>query len=258
MKTTGNTLLVTGGGTGIGRGLAEAFHALGNQVIISGRTQKSLDETTAANPGMKSLTVDMTDPGSIRSFADKLAGEFPALNVVIHNAGIMRTENLLDQPTDLADAEAIIATNLLGPIRLTAALLPGLREQPHATVMTVSSGLAFVPMAMTATYCATKAAIHSYSQSLRFQLKDTAVEVVELIPPYVQTTLMGDHQASDPRAMPLDAFIKEVMELLQAHPEATEICVKNVQPLRDAAEGGKEKYEQFFQGFNRSMSESTH
>ena len=258
MKTIGNTLLITGGGTGIGRGLAEAFHKLGNQVVISGRTRKSLDETTAANPGMKSLTVDMTDAGSIRACAEKLAVEFPTLNAVVLNAGIMRPEKLVDQPADPGDAEAMIATNLLGPIRLNAALLPLLRKQPHATVMTVSSGLAFVPMAMTPTYCATKAAIHSYSQSLRFQLQGTTVEVLELIPPYVQTTLMGDHQASDPRAMPLEAFIEEVMSILQTQPGATEICVEKVLPLRNAAEGGREKYEQFFQGFNKAMAAGGH
>ena len=108
MQTTDNTILITGGGSGIGRALAQAFHALGNQVIISGRTLKNLDETTAANPGMKSLTVDMTDPASIREFAARLTERFPSLNAVVHNAGIMRPEQLLDQPEDLADAEATI------------------------------------------------------------------------------------------------------------------------------------------------------
>jgi len=252
MKTTDNTILITGGGSGIGRALAAAFHALGNQVIISGRGQKALDETTAANPGMKSLTVDMTDPASIRSFAARLAEAYPSLNVLINNAGIMRPENLLAQPEDLSDAEVTVMTNLLGPIRLTAALLPLLKKQPHATIMTVSSGLAFVPMTMTPTYCATKAAIHSYTQSLRYQLKETTVEVLELIPPYVATTLMGEHQAEDPRAMPLGEFITEVMDILKTQPATTEICVKNVRPLRFAAEGGQEKYEQVFQGLNAS------
>ncbi len=251
MRTTDNTILFTGGGTGIGRALAEAFHALGNQVIISGRNQKSLDEVTGANPGMKSLTVDATDAGSLRTFADRAVEEFPALNVLINNAGIMRPENLLDEAGGfLADAEATVATNLLGPIRLTAALLPHLRAQPQATVMTVSSGLAFVPLAMTPTYCATKAAIHSYSQSLRYQLKDTNVEVIELIPPYVQTTLMGEEQAKDPHAMPLDDFIAEVMDILKTQPEVKEVNVKRVYPLRFAAEGGQAKYEGFFTKFN--------
>ena len=252
MKTTDNTILVTGGGSGIGRGLAEAFHHLGNQVIITGRTQKSLDETCAANPGMKSFTVDVSDPKSIQSFAGKVTKDYPSLNVLINNAGIMQPENLLEKP-DASVAEAIVTTNLLGPIRLTAALLPPLRKQPRATIMTVSSGLAFVPLAMTPTYCATKAAVHSYTQSLRYQLKSTKVEVIELIPPYVQTTLMGDQQAEDPRAMPLKEFIDEVMSILQNQPDAKEICVKKVYPLRFAAEGGQEKYESFFQQFNDAM-----
>ncbi len=256
MKTTNNTILITGGGTGIGRALAETFHQAGNQVIISGRTQKSLDETTSANPGMKSLTVDMTDAASIKAFAAKVTAEFPALNVVVNNAGIMRPENVATQADHLDDAEAIVTTNLLGPIRLTAALLPTLQQQAEATVVTVSSGLAFVPMAATPTYCATKAAIHSYSQSLRYQLKDTNVKVIELVPPYVQTTLLGEHQAKDPNAMPLDEFIKEIFDLLKNQPDATEINVGKVRPLRYASEseGGREKYEGFFKQFNDAMS----
>jgi uncharacterized oxidoreductase len=250
MKTTDNTILITGGGSGIGRGLAEAFHRLGNQVIIAGRGQKALDETTAANPGMKSITLDVSDPKNIQSFAEKITKDYPSLNVLINMAGIMQPENLLEKSDDLSTAEKTITTNLLGPIRLTAALLPSLRKQPRATIMTVSSGLAFVPFAVTPTYCATKAAIHSYTQSLRYQLKGTKVEVVELIPPYVQTTLTGDQQANDPRAMPLDEFIDEAMSILKTEPDAKEICVKRVYPLRFAAEQGQEKYNDFFQQFN--------
>ncbi|MES2923750.1 MAG: SDR family oxidoreductase [Verrucomicrobiota bacterium] len=253
MKTTNNTILITGGGSGIGRALAEAFHALGNQVIISGRSQKTLDEATSANPGMKSLTVDMTDAASIRDFAAKLAEEFPSLNVLINNAGIMRPENLLAPEPDTADAEATILTNLLGPIRLTTALLPLLRKQPQATVMNVTSGLAFIPLAMTPTYCATKAAVHSYTESLRYQLRETSVEVLELAPPYVATHLMGDQQAADPRAMPLEEFISEVMDILTSQPGATEILVKRVEPLRFSAVGGPEKYAEVFQGLNSMM-----
>ena len=253
MKTIDNTILITGGGSGIGRGLAEAFHRLGNQVIIAGRGQKTLNETTAANPGMKSVTLDVSDPKSIQSFAAQAMKDYPSLNVLINNAGMMQPENLLEKLDDLSDAEKTVTTNLLGPIRLTAALLPSLWKQPRATIMNVSSGLAFVPLAMTPIYCATKAAIHSYTQSLRYQLKATKVEVVELIPPYVQTTLMGDQQADDPRAMPLDDFIAEVMEILKTQPGVKEVCVKNVYPLRFAAEGGQEKYDQFFNQFNDAM-----
>jgi uncharacterized oxidoreductase len=253
MKTTDNTILITGGGSGIGRGLAEAFHRLGNQVIIAGRGQKSLDETTAANTGMKSLTLDVSDPKSIQSFAAQVTKDYPSLNVLINMAGIMQPEDLLEKPNDLSTAEKTVTTNLLGPIRLTAVLLPSFRKQPRATIMNVSSGLAFVPLAMTPTYCATKAAIHSYTQSLRYQLAPTNVEVVELIPPYVQTALMGDQQAEDPRAMPLKEFIDEVMSILKSQPDVQEVCVKKVYPLRFAADGGQEKYESFFQQFNDSM-----
>jgi uncharacterized oxidoreductase len=253
MKTKDNTIFITGGGSGIGRGLAEAFHRLGNQVIIAGRGQKTLDETTAANPGMKSVTLDVSDPKSIQSFAAQVTKDYPSLNVLINNAGMMRPENLLEASNDLSAAEKTVTTNLLGPIRLTAALLPSLRKQPRATIMTVSSGLAFVPLAMTPTYCATKAAIHSHTQSLRYQLKATKVEVIELIPPYVQTTLMGDQQAEDARAMPLDEFIDEVMSILKSQPDVKEICVQKVYPLRFSAEHGQKKYDEFFEQFNDSM-----
>jgi uncharacterized oxidoreductase len=253
MKTTDNTILITGGGSGIGRGLAEAFHRLGNQVIIAGRGQKTLDETTAANPGMKSFTLDVSDPKSIQSFAAQATKDYPSLNILINNSGIMQPEDLLEKPDDLSIVEKTITTNLLGPIRLTAALLPLLQKQPRATIMNVSSGLAFVPLAMTPTYCATKAAIHSYTQSLRYQLKTTNIEVIELVPPYVQTTLMGDQQADDPKAMPLNEFIEEVMSILKSQPDVKEVCVKKVYPLRFAGDPSQEKYEQFFEQFNAAM-----
>jgi uncharacterized oxidoreductase len=236
MNLTGNTILITGGGSGIGRGLAKELHALGNQVVIAGRRRQALEETTAANPGMKSLILDIEDPAAIRAFAAQVATEFPALNVLINNAGIMRAEDLLEQK-DLTDAEAIVTTNLLGPIRLTAALLPHLRKQPRAAIVNVSSGLAFLPLALTPTYCATKAAIHSYTESLRYQLRGTPIEVLELIPPYVQTYLMNG--ASDPLAMPLDQFIAEVMEILKTQPTPAEICVERVKGLRFSAASGK-------------------
>jgi uncharacterized oxidoreductase len=250
MNITGNTILITGGGSGIGRGLAEAFHKLGNKVIIAGRRKQVLDETVAANPGMASAVLNIEDAASIRSFATKLIAEFPTLNVVINNAGIMRPENVLTQAAEVPDSEAIITTNLLGPIRLTAALLPHLEKQPHATIMTVSSGLAFIPLALTPTYCATKAAIHSWSESLRYQLKSTNIAVVELAPPYVQTELMGSHQAADPRAMPLADFLTEVINIIKTQPHATEILVERVKPLRFAASNGQEKYDAFFKQFN--------
>ena len=238
MQTTGNTILITGGGSGIGRGLAEAFHNAGNQVIISGRRKAALDEVTAANPGMDSFTVDITDKADIIRFAAEVIERYPALNAVINNAGIMADEDVLAAPDYLDTAEATIATNLLGPIRLTAALIPHLLQQVRTTIMTVSSGLAFVPKASTPTYSATKAAIHSYTQSLRYQLRNTAVEVIEIAPPYVQTTLQGEQQANDPNAMPLDAYIAETMQLLAGNPENGEVLVQRVHRQRFAEQTG--------------------
>jgi uncharacterized oxidoreductase len=252
MQWTGNTILITGGGSGIGRGLAEAFHKLGNQVVIAGRRREMLESVTAAHPGMQSLTVDMQNAEAIRAFAGTVTSRFPSLNVLINNAGIMRPEKLLAQPAEVPDAEAIVATNLLGPIRLTAALLPHLDKQPAAAIMNVSSGLAFLPLALTPTYCATKAAIHSYTMSLRYQLRKTHVEVLELAPPYVSTDLMDGRD--DPRAMPLDAFIAEVMQILQQQPTPAEILVENVKRLRFAAESGN--FDAIFNGLNAAMTDN--
>ena len=251
MNLTGNTILITGGGSGIGRALAVELQKLGNQVIVAGRRKRALEETTAANPGMRSVQLDIESATAIRSFAAQVAADFPSLNVLINNAGIMRPEKLLAQQPGLADAEAIVTTNLLGPIRLTAALLPHFEKQPHATIVNVSSGLAFMPLALTPTYCATKAAIHSYTQSLRYQLRGTHIEVLELVPPYVATYMMSG--ASDPRAMPLDKFIAEVMGILKTEPTPPEICVENVKGLRFAAESGK--YDGIFQGLNSTMAD---
>ncbi|MCX6954397.1 MAG: SDR family oxidoreductase [Verrucomicrobia bacterium] len=249
MHTTGNTILITGGGSGIGRALAESFHALGNRVIIAGRRQSVLDETSRANPGMASLVLDIEDAAAIRRFAVRLTAEHPALNVVIHSAGIMKAEKLTDASD--AVAEATVATNLLGPIRLTSALLTHLQKQRNAAIMTVTSGLAFIPLANFPTYCATKAALHSYTESLRHQLRGTAIQVIELAPPYVQTELTGAHQASDPHAMPLKEFISETMGLIAQSPDAAEILVERVKPLRFAARGD---YGAFFEKFNASFA----
>lgn len=248
MKIADNTILITGGGSGIGRALAEAFHKAGNRVIISGRRKAVLDEVTAANPGMASMVMDATDAAGIRAFAEALVKAHPTLNAVINNAGIMRPEDIAAAPDYLDTAEETIATNLLAPIRLTAALLPHFLKQPAATVLTVSSGLAFVPMVLTPTYSATKSAIHAYSVALREQLKETPVEVIEIVPPYVQTTLMGEGQASDERAMPLDAFISEAMDILENRPDEKEVVVERCKPLRFAAQNGN--FDQIFAMIN--------
>jgi uncharacterized oxidoreductase len=251
MKTTGNTILITGGGSGIGLALAEEFAKLDNTVIIAARSEPKLE--AARRKGFEALAGDLSDPGSIRSFARAALERFPAVNVVIHNAGIMKNENLRARNTDEIATETI-ATNLTGPMLLTTALIPHLLKQADATIMTVSSGLAFVPLAMTPTYSATKAAIHSYTQSLRYQLKGTGIGVIELVPPYVQTGLMGSRQAQDPAAMPLDEFISEVMAILRAQPGVSEILVKRVRPLRFAASEGEEKYQTVFREMNDRVS----
>jgi len=250
MQISNNTILVTGGGSGIGRALAEAFHRLDNQVIIAGRRKDALDAVAAANPGMKTAVLDIQDPEDILRFARRASREFPSLNVLINNAGIMKAEDLRTDPVDVSVAQATVTTNLLGPIRLSAALLPLLKKQARSTIVNVSSGLAFLTLANTPTYSATKAALHAYSDALRYQLRDTVVDVVELAPPYVQTGLMGDHQAQDPRAMPLAEFIDEVMGIFRSQPDAQEVLVQRVLPLRQAAEQGREKYQERFREFN--------
>ncbi len=248
MQIKGNTILITGGGSGIGRGLAEAFHKEGNHVIIAGRRQQLLDEVVAANPGMSAEVLDINSAEAIKTFAADLITRYPGLNAVLHNAGVMKNEDVKQGSTD--EAEATIATNLLGPIRLNAALLPHLLQQPSATVMTVTSGLAYVPLSMTPTYCATKAAIHSYTQSLRFQLQDTGVQVIEIIPPYVQTELMGDRQKNDPMAMPLADYLRETFAILRDQPDVNEVIIDRVKPLRFAAQGD---YDGFYKTFNERM-----
>src|SRR6202050_34039 len=206
MKLSGNTVFITGGTSGIGRSLAEALHKRGNQVIISGRRKGHLAEVTKANPGMQSLGLHVEDPASIASVGKNLIAEYPKLNVLINNAGIMQ----MDDPASAIDESVLVSTvttNLLGPIRMTSALIEHLKKQPAATVINVSSGLAFVPLAGTAVYSATKAAIHSYTQSMRYRLKGSSVRVLELIPPWVQTDLLDSND--EPRAMPLAAFIEE-------------------------------------------------
>lgn len=215
MKMTGNTILITGGSRGIGRALAEAFHDRGNRVIITGRRQPVLDEIVSARPGLVGLMLDLYDPVSLAKLASDVGTRFPDLNVLIANAGISATEDMTADGWDISAAQAIVETNILGVLRVTAALLPVLKRQPSATIMATSSALAFVPRANFPTYCASKAFLHSWLISLRHQLRKLSVQVLELSPPYVQTELTGVHQVSDPRAMPLDAYVADVMQLLQ-------------------------------------------
>jgi uncharacterized oxidoreductase len=245
--TPHSTVLITGATSGIGLGLAQRLHAEGHRVIITGRRKALIDEALAAHSGMSGYQNDITDPAAIADLAARLAKDHPDLSVVIHNAGIMQAENLGADQTPLDLSEAMIATNLLGPIRLTHALMPQLLAQPAARIITVSSGLAFVPLAATPTYSATKAAIHSWTQSLRAQLSATKIGVHELAPPAVQTDLMPG-QKDSPHAMPFDAFIDEVMSILAQDRVPDEILVERVGFLRKAEADGS--YAQVFEMLN--------
>ncbi len=236
MKLTGNTILITGGGTGIGRALAHRLADQGNTVIVTGRTQGSLDEAIAGRDTMIAYTLDMTDADAIRAFASTVVERHAALNVVINNAGIMRFEDLT-QPRELDDAEATVVTNLLGPIRLIDALSAHFVAVPDAAIVNVTSGLAFVPLVATPTYSATKAALHSYTLSLRHQLQGK-VEVIELAPPAVQTDLTPG-QATREGYLPLDVYLDEVMALFAQTPTPSEILVERVKFLRNAEAEGR-------------------
>ena len=230
MKLSGNTVFITGGTSGIGRALAEAFHQRGNKVIVAGRRKALLDEIAKANPGIDTVELDIGDAAQIREVAAQLIERYPALNVVINNAGIMPFDDA-GGPLDDDQAVRLVDTNLLGPVRVSAAFVEHLKRQPESTIINNSSVLAFVPLAPTALYSATKAAIHSYTLSQRFALRDTSVSVLEIAPPWVDTDLI--HKSGDPRAMQLDAFIAETLERLET--ASTEVIVDAAKPMRDAA-----------------------
>jgi len=245
MKLTGNTIFITGGGSGIGRGLAEAFHKLGNKVIISGRRRAFLADVVAANPGMEAVELDVTDPASIDTVAAKLITEHPALNVLINNAGIM----LPDSAAGRIDEKLLtdtIATNLVGPIRMTSALVDHLKGRKDAAIVYTGSVVGFVPLAFTAVYSATKAALHSYALSQRFLLKDSSVRVLEIAPPWVRTDLMNSREAE--QAMPLDEFIAETMAAFGG--DSDEILVERAKAFRDNP--GPNEHA-FVDGFNQQV-----
>jgi len=236
MKTSGNTILMTGGGSGIGEALAHRFHDRGDTVIIAGRRREALEQAAAGRERIHTVALDVEDPAAVDAFARQVVADFPALNVLFNNAGIMKFEDLTGR-RDLADAEATVAINLLGPIRLTNALVDHLSAQADAVIVTVTSGLAFVPLVAAPTYSATKAAIHSYTVSLRTQLAGK-VEVIELAPPGVQTDLTPG-QANRPGYMPLEAFADAVAAQFAQQPTPREILVDEVQFLRQAEREGR-------------------
>ncbi|GAS89517.1 SDR family oxidoreductase [Mycolicibacterium brisbanense] len=248
MSVTANTVLVTGGGSGIGRGLAETLHRAGNQVVIAGRRQAPLQAVADANPGIACRHLDLADPDSITRLAAELTDTHPGLNVLVNNAGVMHTEDLRTGAAATAEiAQTTVAINLLGPIRLTAALLPALLARPQAAIVNVTSALAFVPKAAAPTYSATKAGLHAYTQSLRRQLRRTSVKVIEIIPPRVETDMLaGQDDGTD--AMSLDAFVAETISLLHSQPDAEEVVVHAAKRVRFAARDGH--YDDIFDAVN--------
>jgi uncharacterized oxidoreductase len=227
MKMSDNTILITGGSSGIGRALAEAFHKAGNQVIITGRRMSLLKSACDANPGMAAVELDVRDPAAIRRVTAQIVADHPALNVLINNAGIME----LDDVSGAVDEEMLVATvttNLGGPIRMSGALVGHLKNQKDAVIINVSSILGFVPLVPTAAYSATKAALHSYTLSQRYKLRDIGIHVIELAPPWVRTDLLNSSE--EERAMPLNAFIEATMAMLAT--EADEILVGQAPQMR--------------------------
>ncbi|MFI6335546.1 SDR family oxidoreductase [Streptomyces sp. NPDC050535] len=231
MNISGNTIFIPGSTSGIGLALALELKARGNTVIVGGRRGELLAQIAAEHPGIDTVRIDTADAASIASAAKQVLADHPDLNVLVTMAGVMHAEDWRSPASFLAAAEATVTTNLLGPVRLIAAFVEHLRAQPDATIMTVSSGLAFTPLKITPSYNASKAAIHMLSESLRLQFADTSLRIMELEPPYVQTALMPGQEDNE-HAMPLDEFIAEVVGLLETQPHAKEIQVERVKFLR--------------------------
>jgi uncharacterized oxidoreductase len=196
MKLEQRTILITGGTSGIGLELATQLHRRGNTVIVTGRDQEKLDATSRALPGIHAFKSDVGDPNAIVALHDHVLAEFPALDTLVNNAGVMRNLNL-NQGRDLNDVTREIEINLSGPVRMVQQFLPHLKTRKGALIVNVSSGLAFIPLPISPVYCATKAAMHSFTQSLRVQLDGTGVTVIELAPPGVETPLFRGEFAEE-------------------------------------------------------------
>jgi uncharacterized oxidoreductase len=249
MNISGNTVFIPGSTSGIGLALAVELHARGNTVIVGGRRADLLDQIAARHPGIETVQIDTSDPASIDSAAKEVLARHPDLNVLVAMAGIMRIEDWRRPEGFLASAESVITTNVLGPIRLIAAFIEHLQAQPDATIVTVSSGLAFTPLAVTPSYNASKAAIHMLSESIRLQFADTTVQVVELVPPSVRTSLVPGQENSE-IAMPLDEFVAEALARFETEPDAREIQVERVKFLRYGEARGD--YDQVVAALNAS------
>jgi uncharacterized oxidoreductase len=197
MKLSGNTILITGGATGIGLALAEGFLKNGNQVLICGRRSEKLQAAKSRLPQLHIRVCDITKPRSRLALVRWATNRFTSLNILVNNAGIQHSVDFTRGPKDLAQAEAEIATNLSAPIQLSALLIPHLRRRKQSAIVHISSGLAFTPLAAVPVYCATKAAIHSLSLSMRHQLRSTPIMVFEIAPPMVATALGGRRRSAE-------------------------------------------------------------
>src|SRR3989442_11810701 len=216
MKLTGRTILITGGSAGIGLAFALKFLELGNEVIVTGRRQAVLDQVKAKHPKLHTIQSDVADPAKIAALAARVKSDFPRLDVLMNNAGIMLYKNLKSRAADLTGLMTEMNINVGGVIGTTSALIDVLTSN-KGTVINVSSGLAFVPLPAAPIYSATKAAIHSYTQSLRFQLEETGVEVIELMPPVVKTDLAADITEGDGvTVITTDELVKQPFALLNA------------------------------------------
>ncbi|WP_291036411.1 SDR family NAD(P)-dependent oxidoreductase [Herbiconiux sp.] len=235
MNITGNTVLITGGTSGIGLGLALRLREAGNAVIIAGRRKELLDAITAEHPDIAAVELDVTDPDSIDRARASLVMTHPDLNILVNNAGIQLRENPLE-PLDLQVAEQQITTNLLGPIRMAYAFTPLLAGQTGAAIVNVTSALAFVPFPATPTYSATKAALHSFTESQRIRLAGTGIQVVEIVPAGVRTDLLD--QKDNPDAMPLDEFLDQIMTQWRENPGAPELVAEPARGIRGATADG--------------------
>jgi len=216
MELSGNTALVTGGASGIGLAIAQRLLAAGSRVIVCGRRASVLGEAAMSNPGLVTRVCDLAREGDRIALVEWLRASFPELNLLVNNAGIQRRLRLTE-PEPWRETRSEIAINLDAPIHLSLLLLPHLLEQPSAAIVNVTSGLSFVPMASAPVYSATKAALHSFTLSLRRQLAGTSVRVVEILPPAVNTDLGGPGLHTF--GAPVEEFADAVMRRMAAGEE---------------------------------------
>jgi len=215
MRLTGRTILVTGGSAGIGLAFARKFLELGNEVIVTGRRQAALDAAKARHPTLHTIQSDSADPAQIAALAARLKRDFPKLDVLMNNAGVGLAENLTTPAADLAALMAQMEINVGGVIRTTSALI-GILTANRGTVINVSSALAFVPVPAMAIYSASKAAVHSYTQSLRFQLEESGVEVIDLMPPAVRTEMTGEFAEAGIKTITTEELVERTFAALRA------------------------------------------